>query len=404
MAEDKTLSPEQELLEFAERLGRFGYSGRQALHLRFSKLHVMYQRPDYLRIALAIFSDQVAPYGGRFFRLANEDVVYVSREASSEALEKVVARIRLLFSEDPNIIVQLGNDPFFTRYELENSYGVFLTLCRTIAADATAHEREAKFMEQHVVRPEMRPATLQDLGMLEEALGRVDIASVLHRQSVCVMVAGTMPEPVFDETYVSLSDLSMLTGMHSNLLANRWLFQYLTQVLDRSVLTYLGNNPAQLSQPISLNLNIATILSPEFQQFNDSLAPRLRPTLVIEFNKLDVFSDMGAFLFVRDYLKERGFRLCLDGLNHLTAPYYDRQKLGFDLIKIHWSPDSLNSANAEIFPIMQHLVRKAEKARVILCRCDSPDAIRIGQTLDIVMFQGREVDRMLQRKERKATN
>lgn len=401
MAEEKDKAPEQELLEFAERLGRFGYNGRQALHLRFSKLHVMYQRPDYLRIALAIFSDQVAPYGGRYFRLANEDVVYVSREASSDALEKIVGRVRLLFSEDPNITVQVGTDPFFTRYDLENDYGAFLTLCRAIAANAAAQERETNFMEQHVVRPELRPATLQDLGMLEEALGRLEIANVMHRQSICVMVAGTMPEPVFDETYVSLSDLSMLTGMHSNLLANRWLFHYLTQLLDRSVLTYFASDSTLLSQPISLNLNIATILSPEFQRFNDVIAPRLRPTLVIEFNKIDVFSDMGAFLFVRDYLKERGYRLCLDGLNHLTAPYYDRQRLGFDLLKIHWSPDSLNSAHAEIFPVMQQLVRKAEKARVILCRCDSAEAIRIGQELDIVMFQGREVDRMLQRKERR---
>lgn len=401
MAAENNKTPEQELLEFTERLGRFGYSGRHALHLRFSKLHVMYQRPDYLRIAMAIFADQVAPYGGRFFRLSNEDVVYVSREATSEALEKVVARVRLLFSEDPNVAVQLGDDPFFTRYTLESDYSTFLALCRTIAAQAAAQEREADFLEQHVLRPEMRPATLQDLGMMEEALSRVEIANVLHRQSTCVMVAGTMPEPVFDETYVSLSDLCMLTGMHSNLLANRWLFQYLTQLLDRSVLGYLASNAAMLNRPLSLNLNIATILSPEFQRFNDSLPPRLRPTLVIEFNKLDVFADMGAFLFVRDYLRERGFRLCLDGLNHLTAPYYDRQKLGFDLIKIHWSPDSLNSAHAEIFPVMQQLVRKAEKARVILCRCDSAEAIRIGQELDIVMFQGREVDRMLQRKERK---
>lgn len=401
MAADKTITPEQELLEFAERLGRFGYSGRHALHLRFSKLHVMYQRPDYLRIALAIFADQVAPYGGRFFRLSNEDVVYVSREATSEALEKVVGRVRLLFSEDPNITVQVGDDPFFTRYTLDSDYPHFLALCRSIATQAEMQGRESDFLEQHVLRPEMRPATLQDLGMMEEALSRVEIGNVIHRQSTCVMVAGTMPEPVFDETYVSLSDLSMLTGMHSNLLANRWLFQYLTQLLDRSMLGYLAGNAAALNRPISLNLNIATILSPEFQRFNDSLPPRLRPTLVIEFNKLDVFADMGAFLFVRDYLRERGFRLCLDGLNHLTAPYYDRQKLGFDLIKIHWSPDSLNSAHAEIFPVMQQLVRKAEKARVILCRCDSAEAIRIGQELDIVMFQGREVDRMLQRKERK---
>jgi EAL domain-containing protein (putative c-di-GMP-specific phosphodiesterase class I) len=397
VSEETPITPEQEVLEYAERLGRSGYAGRIALHLQFSALHVMYQRPDYLRIALTIFADQIAPYGGRYYRLSNDDVIYVAREASNLELDRVVDRIRLLFSEDPLMTVQDTPQSFFTRFELDYQYAPFLARCRLLAELAEARTRENAVFEQMIVRPDMRAVSLEDVGRLENSLTLVDVSTVIRKQTVCALSA-ERPEPIFDETFVSINDLRTLTGLHLNPLANRWLFQYLTQTLDRHMLTYLARDDVSHQRPISLNLNIATILTPEFQRFNDSIAPRLRHTLVIEFNKLDVFADMGAFLFVRDYLRERGYRICLDGLNHLTLPYYDRKKLGCDLIKIHWSPDSLNSVHSEIIPAMQRLVKDADQARVILCHCDSEQSIIVGKTLGIVMYQGREIDRMVAQK------
>ena len=390
------MTPEAELLAYAERLGRQGFAGRTALHVQFSMLHSMYQKQDYLGIAIGIFADQIAHFGGRYYRLRNDDVVYVAREASGDDLDRVCSRLRLLFSEDPAVTASLESaQAFYVRLDLDSAYGPFLALCKSLAQAADDRQREAALFAQMVVRPDTYPVTPASLGKLEDQLGLVDIGAILRKQTVCALSRGQQPEAVFDETFTSIADLCTLTGMQLNLFANRWLFQYLTQVLDRHVLGHLARAAMTHERPFSLNLNVGTILTPEFQRFNDSVAPRMRHTLVIEFNKLDVFADMGAFLFVRDYLRERGYRLCLDGLNHMTMPYYDRNRLGFDLVKLQWSPYHLGGGHGDMTAAMQRLVRETNQARVILCHCDSPLAIQAGQDLGIFMFQGREVDRML---------
>ncbi len=51
---------------------------------------------------------------------------------------------------------------------------------------------------------------------------------------------------------------------------------------------------------------------------------------------------MNAYLFARDFVRERGYRLCLDGLSHLSVGLADRAKLGVDLLKIIWNADMLD--------------------------------------------------------------
>ncbi len=398
LAEDSFITPERELLEYAERLGRQGFGGRIAVHLRFSALHAMYHRPDYIRMALGIFADQIAPYGGRYYLLSNQDLVYVSREASSEELDRIIGRVRLLFSEDPLITAAGQQQTFYTRYDLSTSYGDFLTLCRSLQDLAEAERQESVLLSQLIVRPESQPITVEGLARMLDRLTLLDVSSVVRRQPICVLGSGATPEIIYDELFISIADLRTLTGMQQDPTASRWLFQFLTQALDRHMLTHLTRDDITHPRPFSINLNIETVLSPEFQRFNDSIAPRLRHTLVVELNKIDVFADMGAYLFVRDFLHERGYRVCLDGLNHLTLPYLDRKQLGLDLIKIFWSPDSLADAQSEIIPQMRQLIKQADQSRFILCRCDTAAALAAGRELGIFMMQGREVDRMVGRK------
>ena len=52
-----------------------------------------------------------------------------------------------------------------------------------------------------------------------------------------------------------------------------------------------------------------------------------------------------------------------------------------------------NSGN-RLAELKQH-VDRCGRARIILCRCDSDEAVRFGQSLGLTMFQGRHVDKML---------
>ena len=47
-----------------------------------------------------------------------------------------------------------------------------------------------------------------------------------------------------------------------------------------------------------------------------------------------------------------------------------------------------------VFKLKEHIDR-CGRARIILARCDSDEAVRFGQSLGITMYQGRYIDKLL---------
>jgi hypothetical protein len=87
--------------------------------------------------------------------------------------------------------------------------------------------------------------------------------------------------------------------------------------------------------------------------------------------------------------------MCSDGLHYLHLPLIDRKRLGADLVKVVWSPDLLDALNEARRDELKSAIKRAGVDRVILCRCDSLEAIRWGQSLGIRLFQGHYVDSRL---------
>jgi hypothetical protein len=151
-------------------------------------------------------------------------------------------------------------------------------------------------------------------------------------------------------------------------------------------------NDHSITGEISVNLNVSTLLSPEFIQFDDAVIAALRGSIVIELQKVDIFHDLNAYMFARDFAKERGYRICIDGLTHETMPFVNREKLGADMIKLVWQPNLEEVVGQKR---IRRLVRDAQAPRVILCRCDADDAVTFGQSIGITMFQGRYIENLI---------
>ena len=197
--------------------------------------------------------------------------------------------------------------------------------------------------------------------------------------------------------YVSIEDLgrTLLPGVSIG--SDPWLFQRLTRTLDRRVLRQVAHDQAKSDKAFSLNLNVATVLSPDFRRFEQALGSGARGRLVVEFQHIDIFADMPAYLFAREYLRELGFKVCIDGLTPMTLSFIDRGKLGLDLLKMHWSDDLLDGMGADAVAALERSVRDAGVARIIMCRCESETALQIGFNMGISLFQGRHIDGLLGR-------
>jgi len=397
--------PTQEylLLDYVQRLEKHR-DGRRAVHVHLSRLKPQNRREHHVRIAINSIEDFVSSFEGQIFLLGNNDVIFVTKGATLPQLDEAVMRLKYLFSEDPLTMTDPDDDGghgrFATLYNVEGQYARFQELCeRVFEEERQRQKRLQKMAEQtgDTFEDSRKPLKPQQLGKLEEFLERADLSSVFRRQAVCAVAEKGQPKPIFNELFISIIDLARTVLPEVNLAANRWLFQHLTQTLDRRVLKMLARaDDSSLHSSFSINVNVGTLLAPEFLDFDNSLRMGSRGTLVVELQLLDILSDYQAYVFARDFVREKGYRICIDGVSSDLMPFVDRQRLGADLVKLNASQVFDEGGDEERRADIAEQIERCGKGRVILSRCDNEAMIRTGQKMGIAMFQGRFLDSVLQ--------
>ena len=209
------------------------------------------------------------------------------------------------------------------------------------------------------------------------------------------MVGDAMPQPIFHELFVSISELQETLLPDFDLGSSPWLFRELTETLDHRILILLTRHEGhRLAGDISINLNVQTVLAPEFLAFDDFVRARQGRTVVLELQKVDIFADLAAFQYARDFVRERGYRVCIDGVTADSLALIDRERFGVDLVKIPWSP-VFTGASGDVNHQLADYVAKSGSSGVVLCHCDTASSIFVGQSAGISFFQGRHVDSLL---------
>ena len=396
---ERVAMPERLLYDAVERMGNFR-DGRVAVHIHFSKLQHHNRREHYLRVACDNFEAQIKSYAGHIFQLSTGDLFFLGKDVEMHSLIEAVDKLRVLFSEDPLAQYHSSDEDtggFASYYDFEENYDVLhqdvLILYKTM--ERLRKTKEATESKNKPTASRGRAFVPGDLSKLISILERADLTNILRKQTACFIGENGIPTPFFQEAYVSIDDLQKTCTPDIDLLSDRWLFHYLTRTLDKRVLTLMATMGINPDMPFSLNLNIQTLLSPEFSKFDALVPAQLRGKTVIEIHKVDVFSDMGAFLFARDFLHDKGYLLCLDGLTQHTLPFFNKNKLGLDYFKVFWAPDGLKTASAPALAEIKNLLSEFGEKRTILCRCDNEDAITVGRELGFTQFQGHMVDRLL---------
>lgn len=399
------VSQEDFLADYARRL-QHHLPGRRAVHLHLSRLSAANRREHHLRIAVSAWEGLIKKFDGQLFQLGNNDIVVVTKGAAVAEIDNVVLKLRFLFSEDPlaDSSGESGNQTFCTWYELARDYPRFMAMAQDmlarkkagyaqdIARSAAAHLEK----DLPVYEPPKQPLDAARLARLEQGLGSMDLSTMVRRQPVCAVLPNVPPTPLFQEIFVAIAELTKRLMPDVDLASDRWLFHRLTQTLDYRVLTILPDLEGKERLSSSINLNVATTLSPQFQAFEKKLRAATQKTMVAELQVVDVFGDVGTYIFARDFLRDRGWRICLDGLNYLTFPLLAKCDLGFDLYKVIWSPELDGQVQEQRRRKFQQAVESVGADKVVLCRCDTQRAIEFGQSMGIRLFQGRLLDAMLQ--------
>lgn len=368
----------------------------RAVHFRFSKLHESHKNDYQTKIAINTVRDFVKEGDGAIFCMTDRDILVICKGVSKNQIDKMVFRLRYLFADDALSYIEGGqeNPDFSTMFDLAVDWEKVDAIAK--AKLEQVHKPANPGMKVSQEELTAKPLTPTRLVNLEKDISAADLTKVMRRQPVCAVLPSKPVRRVFDEFYINIAHLRRLIMANVDFTSNRWLFTYLTQMLDVKMLSMLSKQGSDyFDQPISLNLNVETLLSDSFAAFNASVKPSIKVSIVIEIHVADVFADMPSFLLAKEAVQKMGYRVCLDGLTEQSFPQVSREKLGFDLAKLQWSPKMLKGATS---PEMKEIARAIEACspnRMILCRCDGKDALSFGQQFGISLFQGRHLDLIL---------
>ena len=234
------------------------------------------------------------------------------------------------------------------------------------------------------------------MSAINRKLHATPIEDLIREQTAVHVRVGGKGKVLFHENYISMFDLQKRVAPNINLFGSTWLFQYLTETIDRRLLLAIQRVDFDaMEEAISLNLNIGTVLAREFQQFGRVVGDNARK-VVIEVQLINVFADLGAFFYARDSLRDRGFRVLLDGLNPLSLQFFEPGLLDADFVKVGWGREFLGEVQDSRLVEMLDVVDHTGKDRMILSRVDSEDAVKWGLNLGITRYQGHYIDTVVE--------
>ena len=388
---------EYALLDHAVRLER-NLPGRFALHIHLSRLSEQNRREQQLETARTQFAERVSGFEGQIYRTCTGDIVFVGDDSHAGQIDEAVSRLRAMFSDDP-VTQQPDDGPdsgFCNRYFLERDYPQFVALARRLFDIGEARRQEGGQQDYDALPNPFSGVALTpaQLGQLEQSLATTDLSAIMRQQPVCAVTPNEKPETVFHEMYVSIDELgrTLLPGVA--IASDPWLFQRLTRTLDGRVLRQIARDQAKTARAFSLNLNVATVLSPEFLNLTNYLGVGRAQALIVELQIGDVFGNLKDFYIARDVAREIGCRLCLDGIDYHALLLLDFASLGFQLYKFQWH-DELTYLPAHIGQDLKDAIARAGRERLIMCRAGDETALKFGLQHGISLYQGWHFDKAL---------
>ncbi len=374
-------------------------AGVYAVHMYLSKLKASNRQPHFIGIAARTFDGLIESFESTVFMLHNSDLILICRNVPVDDADAAVDKVRALFGEDPLLATEdeAFEDSFSTWYDLSQpeDYSTFVGIANELAVEAQRGKQQRAQDKVQEDREKGEPLGAMNLAAINQKLQGTRVADLIREQT-CLQMGPDGPRGVvFREHFVSMAELKKRIAPEVNLFASPWLFQYLSETLDKRMLAVLANRDiGGMASPVSLNLNVNTVLSRDFQNFHKAIG-KAASRVVVEMQVLDIFADMNTYGYARDSLQERGYRVLVDGLSPLALQFFDPGLLQSDFVKIAWGPEFEGDTDSTRLAEMREVVTSTGKDSVILARVDTEIAIKWGLAIGISRFQGFFIDDMM---------
>ena len=381
---------ERQLLDHLRRVDA-DPAGYYAVHLHLSLLKPSNRQPHFLRIAGRSLEGLAAAQEVVVFQIFNGDFVLLCHDVDVDDIDPTVYKVRALFSEDPLTSGAEGSmeDRFATWYDMSSpaDLAAFIAIANQMATDAALAEKKGAPVAGGIGTP----INAESLTRINEKLMGVNIGDLIRQQPAIFIEGGGHGGLLFREFTVYMAALQDRIADGTSIFTSPWLFQFITEGVDRRMLTLMCKRDfSTLKAPISLNLNISTVMGRDFQRFNGIVNGNAEK-VVVEFQLIDIFADVNLYIQARDQLQKNGYRVVIDGVTPIALQFFDPADLKADYVKINWGTEFLNDSDAQHIEL-RDVVDAVGRDRIILSRTDSEDAVKWALGLGVTRFQGRFVD------------
>jgi hypothetical protein len=344
---------------------------RQVLLVRTDRLPSGLSRPHHFRLAEAALLPLLSANHALRFHLPGPQFAVTWRGDAETALLEVLRSLELLLEDGPVGTPRLEDLVFL--YHLPGEAELLLDALKAPPEPASDAE------------PAARPALdVEALAALEANLSQADVARFARRHPVWRLAEGP-PSIAWERRTLSVQELTAGLLPGCDVQKDPWLFRRLTRTLDRRMLSLLAS-PGELAgvRPFTLDLNVASVLSPEFLRFDTALPAPLRGKVIIELMPVDIMADAASFVFARGFARARGYRLMLRNATPALLRVLSLDALEMDHIQLRWTT-ALADAKAEAIGALS-------PGRMVMFRANSPAALEWGTRAGIRLFQGPAAD------------
>ncbi|MCQ2914526.1 MAG: EAL domain-containing protein [Alphaproteobacteria bacterium] len=359
---------------------------------------------ERIKFLMKYMATELQP-NGRIFRMDNDNLfIIMPSKIPDNKIEVLKTRVCMTFPNDPACE---DKESLSKKFSIPKDYKLMELHARRTAENKLESKPEEKkeddgrirFAKVPLANDNKKELTPESLARITHALSNTDFTNMVRGQFVCAVMEGVIPSKLFKEVYVSIQDLGEAVLPGVSLTKAPWLFADMSETLDKRVLQTVARHiDGAFYQDFSLNLNVNSLLSEDFEHFNETISTQNKPTVIFEIRPSDVYSNLEKFEKARDYVHKLGYRLCLDGVNLDNLEYMDPNRLGVDYVKITWQ-DDFPQRLKENHELVDNIKRIGTN-RTILCRVDDLIALNVAWDNNITMLQGRLIQEMLLRKQK----
>ncbi|MCF6215100.1 MAG: EAL domain-containing protein [Emcibacter sp.] len=418
--------------------------GYRGVHLHFSLLDRGHKQPYHRRTIATAFNKLIQSKSGQLFWTSGFDVVFICQDSSLAQLDIAILAARRAVEDSPIIkkyIEEGRDDELCEWYDLAKDMERFMHMVgglknavmspdtpeQTQESDqdgkkeppnapslksminnlnqTLSHSEESKpprLKTANVTKPSYDPLTKKNasqpmgpmqLDQLERNLTNMDIDRMIADQTAFVVVGDENAKPVFIEHYVSVNEIKESLLPTYDLRADKWLFKRLTRTFDTKIMQSLPAKNILRDQVISININVETVLTPEFDKFMALFKQKNNQPLILEMGMFDVISNIQNYYEARKKLSRLGCRITLDAIDIQALPVLDRELLSVDFLKISWQPDYKKLIGSAAQDKIIAAIAEHGNMRIILCHCDTESALEFGKSFGIHMYQGFLIDK-----------